>query len=58
MGRDEISHEQWTAIEPLLPGKSGDPGRTSRGNRPFVNAVFWIARTGAPWRDLPERFGT
>jgi len=57
MRRHEISDEQWSAIEPLLPGKSGDPGRTAQDNRLFVNAVMWIARTGAPWRDLPERFG-
>src|SRR5205814_6071081 len=35
----------------------GDPGQTARDNRLFINAVVWIARTGAPWRDLPERFG-
>jgi putative transposase len=57
MQRHEVSDEQWAAIEGLLPGKAGDPGRTGRDNRLFVNAVFWIARTGAPWRDLPERFG-
>jgi putative transposase len=57
MRRHEISDHQWTAIELLLPGKDGDPGRTAIDNRSFVNAVFWIARTGAPWRDLPERFG-
>ena len=57
MRRHEISDEQWTAIEPLLPGKPGDPGRTAQDNRSFVNAVMWILRTGAPWRDLPEGFG-
>jgi putative transposase len=57
MRRHELSDEQWTLIEPLLPGKPGDPGRTAQDNRSFVNAVVWIARTGAPWRDLPERFG-
>jgi transposase len=30
---------------------------TAKDNRLFVNAVLWIAKTGAPWRDLPERFG-
>jgi transposase len=57
MRRHEVSEEQWTAIEPLLAGKPGDPGSTGHDNRLFVNAVFWIARTGSPWRDLPERFG-
>ena len=55
--RHEISDEQWDRIEHLLPGKIGDPGRSGENNRLFVNAVIWIARTGAPWRDLPERFG-
>ena len=55
--RYETTDEQWLLIEPLLPGKEGDPGRTAKDNRLFVNAVLWIARTGAPWPDLPERFG-
>jgi transposase len=40
-----------------IASKKDDPGRTAKDNRLFVNAVLWIARTGAPWRDLPERFG-
>jgi len=38
-------------------GKASDPGRTVEGNRLFVEAVLWIARTGCPWRDLPTEFG-
>ena len=55
--RHEISDAQWNAIRDLLPGKDGDPGATAKDNRLFVNAIWWIAKTGAPWRDLPERFG-
>jgi transposase len=55
--RHEITDEQWNAIRDFLPGKEGDPGATAKDNRLFVNAVVWIAKTGAPWRDLPERFG-
>ena len=44
-------------IAALLPGQAGDPGVTAKDNRLFVDAVLWIAKTGAPWRDLPERFG-
>ena len=55
--RHEISDEQWSAIRDLLPGKEGDPGVTAKDNRLFINAILWIAKTGAPWRDLPERFG-
>jgi transposase len=55
--RHEISDESWNAIHHLIPGQEGDPGATAKDNRLFVNAVLWIAKTGAPWRDLPERFG-
>lgn len=55
--RHEISDETWEVIAPFLPGKKGDPGRTAANNRRFINAVFWLAKTGSPWRDLPERFG-
>ena len=57
MRRHEISDENWHRIESLLPGRPGDPGVTAADNRSFINAVFWIAKTGAPWRDLPSRFG-
>ncbi len=57
MRRHEISDEHWHRIKDLLPGKHGDPGVTAKDNRLFINAVLWIAKTGAPWRDLPERFG-
>ena len=55
--RHEINDQHWEAIKDFLPGKEGDPGATAKDNRLFVNAVLWIAKTGAPWRDLPERFG-
>ena len=57
MIRRVLSDRQWERIAPELPGKQGDPGRTGKDNRLFVEAVLWIARTGAPWRDLPEAFG-
>ena len=57
MRRFELSDEQWVRVKGLLPGKEGDPGRAAEDNRLFLDAVLWIARTGAPWRDLPERFG-
>ena len=57
MHRHEISDDAYRRIAPLLSGKPGDPGRNARDNRSFLNAVLWVARTGAPWRDLPERFG-
>jgi len=55
--RHAISDEHWQRVQDLLPGKPGDPGVAARDNRLFVDAVLWVAKTGAPWRDLPERFG-
>lgn len=57
MDRDVLSDAQWERIAPLLPGKEGDPGRSGADNRLFVEAVLWLVRAGAPWRDLPPRFG-
>ena len=57
MRRYEIDDKSWEGVEGLLPGKVGDVGRSAADNRQFLNAVLWIARSGAPWRDLPERFG-
>jgi transposase len=57
MRRFELTEVEFQRIEGLLPGKPGDPGATARDNRLFMDAVLWIARTGAPWADLPERFG-
>jgi transposase len=55
--RHVLTDAQWGRIKDLLPGKAGDPGRTAADNRLFVNAVLFIAKTGTPWRDLPEQFG-
>lgn len=55
--RYELNQAQWERIEPLLPGKAGDPGRTATDNRLFVNGVLWVLRSGAHWCDLPERYG-
>ncbi len=55
--RHQITDQQWEVIRDFLPGKKGDRGATAKDNRLFVDAVMWIAKTGAPWRDLPARFG-
>ena len=55
--RHEITDENWKRIKDLLPGRAGAPGRTAKSNRRFINAVLWMACTGATWRDLPGRFG-
>ena len=55
--RHDISDATWTLLEPLLPGQAGMWGRIAKDNRLFINAVFWILRAGAPWRDLPPDYG-
>ena len=57
MKRHELTDEQWDLVEPLLPSKSARTGRPPKDRRQMLNGIFWILGTGAPWRDLPERFG-
>lgn len=55
--RHDISDEAWALLEPHMLGRKGTWGGNARDNRTFINAVFWILRTGAPWRDLPPDYG-
>ena len=56
--RYELTDQEWNRIKDLLPPeKSGKRGRPSKDNRMILNAMVWIARSGAPWRDLPECYG-
>jgi transposase len=55
--RHAISDADWDRIKHLLPGQRGQHGGIARDNRLFIDAVLYIARTGIPWEDLPERFG-
>jgi len=55
MGRFDLSDEEWAVIEPLLPKQGRGPQRKS--DRKILNGIFYILRTGAPWRDLPDRYG-
>src|SRR5215213_2074690 len=57
MKRHVLTAAHWAKLEPLCLGKPGDPGRSGKDNRLFVEAVLWIVRTGSPWRDLPPSFG-
>lgn len=57
MIRTMLTEAQWAKMEPHCLGKRSDPGRTGSDGRLFLEAVLWIARTGAPWRDLPAEFG-
>ena len=55
--RHDITDAAWVAIEPHTIGNKGSWGGNARDTRKFINAVFWILRTGAPWRDLPLEYG-
>ena len=57
MVRSILRDDQWERIKDLLPGKATDCGVTAKDNRLFVEAVLWMGRTGAPWRDLPAELG-
>lgn len=54
--RYELSDEQWTLIEPLLPNAA--TGRPRRDDRTTLNGIFWKLCSGAAWRDVPERYGS
>jgi transposase len=55
--RHDITDQVWALLESHLPGREGRWGGVAKDNRLFINAVFWILRTGAPWRDLPPTYG-
>ena len=57
MRRHELTDEQWAVIRPLVPERTAKTGRKPSDPRLMLDGVFWALCTGAPWRDLPERFG-
>ena len=57
MIRGSMSDVEWAFLEPFLIETGPKRGRPPRNHRRVLDGVFWIARTGAPWRDLPETFG-
>src|SRR5690349_17136459 len=56
MYRGDLTDEQWAALAPLLPARA-TTGRPPASPRRTLNGMLWILRTGAPWRDLPPRYG-
>ena len=55
----ELTNEQWRRIEPVIASltpKKDPRGRRPRDSRQILNAILWILRTGAPWKDLPQRY--
>ena len=57
MKRHELTDEQWQLVQPIIPPRTAKTGRPPSDPRRMLNGIFWNLRTGAPWRDLPERFG-
>ena len=55
MGRYDLTDFEWSVIEPLMPMDRRGP--KPKNNRQILNGMFYILRTGSPWRDLPERYG-
>ena len=56
MGRADLSNAGWEWLRPLSP-PTGQRGGRWRDHRQVINGIIWRTRTGAPWRDLPERYG-
>ena len=56
VGRGELTDKAWERIESLLP-KNGRRGKQWKDPRRIINGILWKLRTGAPWRDLPHRYG-
>ena len=59
MRRYELSEQKWARIASLMPHRAhhGEAGHPFNDPRPIVNGILWVLHTGAPWRDLPERYG-
>ena len=55
MNRYDLTDFEWSVIEPLLPNKPRGVPRVD--DRRVINGIMWVLRSGAPWRDLPERYG-
>ena len=58
MKRHELTDEQWDLVSPFIPHSNAKTGRKPKDPRLMLDGIMWILATGAPWRDLPERFGS
>jgi len=55
--RHELSEKQWQKFKEYLPPQKPETGRPAEDHRKIINGILWKVRTGAPWRDIPERYG-
>jgi len=57
LSRGDLKETEWQVLRDLLPPERGRKNRPASDNRPIVNGILWRIRTGAPWRDVPEKYG-
>ena len=57
MGRGDLTGARWRRLEPHLPPEKPRTGRPNAPHRRIINGILWVLRTGAPWHDLPRRYG-
>jgi transposase len=57
MVRQQLTDTQWERLQPLLPPQKATTGRPAHDHRQILEAILWLSRTGAPWRDLPRELG-
>ena len=57
MQRHELTDQQWELLVPFFPPRPRQRGGQWKDDRTILNGIFWRLNTGAPWRDLPERYG-
>ena len=55
--RYELTDKQWQAVESILPKRTAKTGRKPKSPRQMLNGIIWVLRSGAPWRDVPDRYG-
>lgn len=55
--RGDLTDEQWEKLQPYLPPQKAWTGKPAQDHRTVINGILWILRTGAPWRDLPMKYG-
>ena len=58
MNRHELTDAQWERLAPLLPPQKPTTGRPNHDHRRILNGILFRLKTGIPWRDLPERYGS